>query len=440
MCVLLFKNNIFVNNKDMNNNIFNKNLINFINESTSSFITITKIKSILKENGFKELKEANLFNLKDKKYYIVRNDSSIIAFVVPDNPKYFTIITTHSDTPSLLLKPNGNFIKDDYLKYNIMPYGGISNIGWLDTPLSCSGRIITKKNDELKTKIVDIKNPIMIIPSVAIHEMPNINTNLDLNSQSDMQPIVSLSNNLNDWNKILRSFIKEEIVDYELFLYNPIKPSLIGKDNELLLSPRIDNITSVYAGLFSFINSKSNSIKVFASFNSEEIGSLTIDGADSNFLLDILKKICANIKIDFVRTLSSSIIVSSDNTHALHPNHTEFSDDTGSAHLGKGFTIIKESLSTTNSRSMSIIKTICDKNNIKYQISTCRNDVSTGSTLSGLSISHVSILSIDVGIAELSMHSSLETCAVTDIYELYKMMKSLYETNITITSNSIKLS
>lgn len=415
------------------------NLINFIKNSTCSFTCIKEIEKRLKKKGYKKLLETDNWELPNK-FYITRDDASIIAVELSKKIKEsFSIITTHSDTPSLLLKPNGEYIKDNYLKCNIMPYGGLLNYGWLDHTLSLSGRVIVKKDNKLFSKIVDFKKPMLIVPSVAIHQRTESNSNLDLNVQIDMQPILSLSKNKNTWNKILKKKIKDEIIDYELFAYNTCNPVFIGNNNELLASPRIDNLTSVFCGLESFLNTKSNNIKVFCSFNNEEIGSLTIEGADSSFLLDILKRVAGYLNMDIAKTLSNSFIVSSDNTHAVHPNRDEYADDTGKLYLSNGFAIIKEESSTTNSISSSIIKEICNKNKIKYQDATSKNDVSGGSTLSGISLRHVSVLSIDVGIPELSMHSSIETCSIKDIIELYKMMCAFYKTNINRKDNVINI-
>ena len=422
----------------MNKTTFNNNLMSFISKSTCCYTCVKEIKKILDDNGYQELYEYKSKWKLTNRFYIIRNDASIIAFELPNKiDNSFNIVTTHLDTPSLLLKPNGAYIKENYLKYNIMPYGGLLNFGWLDHYLSLAGRVVIKDNNKLKIKIIDMEKPIAIIPSVAIHQNDQANTNLDLNMQIDLQPIISLNNDIKTWDKLLKRKIKEKIIDYDLFLYNPTKPILI--DNSLLISPRIDNITSVYSSLYSFLNSNNNNIKVFCSFNNEEIGSLTEEGADSNFLLDCLKRVCALLNIDFASSLANSFIVSSDNTHAMHPNHTELADDTSVIHMNKGFTIIKESESTTNAVSASIIKSICDKYHIKYQYETSKNDISGGSTLSGISLRHVSVLSIDVGIAQLSMHSSIETCSINDVYELYKMMKYFYETKIIKKNNSYEI-
>ena len=424
----------------MRKDIFKKKLINFIKKGTCSFTCVNEIKNMLDKNGYEQIFENNKWNLKGNKYYVIRNDASIVAFEIPSsNSNSFAIVTTHCDTPSLFLKPNGTNIKDNYLCYNVMPYGGLLNFGWLDHPLSLAGRIIIKKRNTLETKIVDFKKPLLIIPSVAIHQKAEENTNLDLNMQIDLQPILSLSKDKSTWDNILKDEIDGKIISYDLHAYSTTSPVLIGNNKELLLSPRIDNLTSVYAALESFIKSKSSNVKVFCSFNNEETGSLTVEGADSNFLLDMLKRISSEIKIDFASALANSLIVSSDNTHAIHPNHPEVADKTGIALLGKGLTIIKEEASTTNAITSAIIKTICDKYKIKYQECSAKNDITGGSTLSGISLRHVSVLSIDVGIPELSMHSSIETCAIDDVFELCKMMNKFYETIIEIKKGNIKI-
>ena len=422
----------------MKNNKFINELLSFIEESTSSFTCVQKIKKKLLENGFIELYEQDKWTSIPNKFFVTRNEGSIIAIEIPkEKTNAFKIITTHCDTPSLLLKPNGAYTKEGYLKYNIMPYGGILNYGWLDHPLSLSGRVLIKEKNQLKSKIIDTKEPLLIVPSVAIHQNDKANTNLDLNMQTDLQPILSLSDIESDFKELIYPYTKGNVIDFDLYAYNGAKPVLIGKNKEILVSPRIDNLTSVYSALQSFTNSTSDKIKILCSFNHEEIGSLTEEGADSNFLLDILKRIAATLNIDIASSLSSSMIISSDNTHAVHPNHEEYADNTGKAYLGKGFTIIRESTTTTNGLSSSIIKTICKKNRVKYQDATSKNDLAGGSTLSGISLRHVSILSADIGIAQLSMHSSIETCSIKDILELYKLMKAFYQTKFDLKKENI---
>lgn len=421
-----------------------KNLFTLIKEGTCAFTCIKYLKKILLQNNFLELEEIDTWDLKNGNYFVIRNDASLVAFRVTKNAKSFHIITTHSDTPSLLLKPNGENKKNHFLKYNIMPYGGLLHYGWLDHLLTLSGRIITKKEQIITKKVVHFKNISSIIPSVAIHQNDTANTNLNLNPQIDLQPIFGLEKETTSLKTLLEKELKleknEELLDYDLFLSNKEEPNFIGEKKELLASPRIDNLTSVSAALESFLEEKNtNHINVFCTFNNEEIGSLTKEGADSNFLLDTLKKIASNLNLDISSTLSKSFIISSDNTHGVHPNHEEYKDDTASAYLGNGFAIVKETESTTDAYFSSILKLICDKEKIKYQDATAKNDLTGGSTLSGLSLRHVSVTSIDVGLPQLAMHSSIEVCSIKDYYELYKMMKAFYHSNIEIKKESTKI-
>jgi len=235
----------------------------------------------------------------------------------------------------------------------------------------------------------------------------------------------------------LASLIEEKYGYNAGWVLNNEEPKLINE--ELLVSPRIDNITSVEASLESFLESKENNINVFCTFNSEEIGSLTKEGADSNFLMDTLKKIAASLKIDISTSLYQSFIISSDNTHAIHPNHPDLGDTTNKTYLNEGIVISKEIDSTTDALSSSIFKQICQKAKVPYQDSTSRNDMTTGSTLSGISLRHVSVTSIDIGLAQLAMHSSIECIGKNDVYNLYQAFLEFYQTTLKKEKKNTKL-
>ncbi len=426
----------------MKKNEYIESLKEFIKKGTCAFTVVKEIENIFLENNFRKLEEIDNWQIKEGNYYIVRNDATIIGITIPkDYHSQFLICSTHCDTPSLLLKPEGENQKNNYLKYNVMPYGGLLNYGWLDRPLSIAGRIILEDNGEYQKEIIDLKEALAIIPSVAIHQNPDANSKLDLNMQKDLQPIFSIGNENYSLKKILEKKLKlkKKIKDFDLFLYNAENPLTIGVQNELLISPRIDNLTSVFGSLRGFLESHNKAINVFVSFNNEEIGSLTKEGAESSFLLDILKKLCASLKIDLTSSLANTFNISSDNTHAIHPNHDELMDDTGNLKINEGIAIIREVSSTTDSYFSTIFKSICDKGNIKYQNSTTKNDLSTGSTLSGLSLRHVSVKSIDIGIPMLAMHSSYECCGIDDIYYLYQAIKKYYQTDIIIDKEKTKL-
>ena len=415
---------------------FNQDLINFLKKGTCIFTCIKTIKEILLNNNFQELTEEEIWNLEKGKYFVIRNDATIIAFSIGNKRNKFKIISTHGDTPSFIIKPTSEYYENGYLKLNIAPYGGILNYGFMDRPMSIAGRIITKKQNTYKKKIIDLKEAVAIIPSIAIHQNDAANSNLDLNTEIDLMPIVSL-NKKDTLEDLIRNYsqVKDKLFEYDLFLYNKEEPKIIN--NTFLASPRIDNLSCTYAGLTSFLKSKSEDINVFVVFNSEEIGSNTLEGADSNFLIDTLKKICANLELDLTTTLNQSIILNADNTHARHPNHEELSDYTNTPPLNSGIMIMKETSSSTNSVSASIFKHIVESENIQYSYYTSRNDYATGSTLAGVSLKHLSINSLDIGLVMLAMHSSYEVIGIKDTYLLYKALKRFYEIKYNIDKNNI---
>ncbi|MCM1053546.1 MAG: M18 family aminopeptidase [Ruminococcus sp.] len=404
---------------------FNKELFKFIIDGSTSYTAVKRIKEILLLNDYQELKENTKWILDKDKYFIIRNDASIIAFNLNKGINGFNIVATHTDTPSFVIKPNSEYMDNDYLKLNVAPYGGILNYGFMDTPFSIAGKIILKNNDQLATKIIDLKESIAIIPSVAIHQNSKANTNLNLNTALDLVPIISLDKDLKLTDLIKEKLnIKEEIYDYDLYLYNTDEPKIIN--NNFICSPRIDNLTCTYAALKGFINNFSDKINVLVCFNSEEIGSNTYEGADSNFLIDTLRRICSSINIDLDISLANSIIVSADNAHARHPNHKDIEDHTNIPLLNDGILIMRELTGTTNPYTSASFKKICEENNIPVSYYTSRNDLTTGSTLASLSLKHLSINSLDIGLPMLAMHSGRELIGIKDTYYLYKSFKAFY--------------
>lgn len=427
----------------MNKEKFNEELFEFINDSSCSFTCILKIKSILVAAGYIELFENDKWTVVPGKYFVIRNDASIIAFNIGKNYNTgFNIVCTHSDTPGFCLKSNSEIFEYDYLKLNVFPYGGILNYGWMDRPLSMAGRIIYKDDNVYKKKIVDLREPICVIPSEAIHQNDTANSNLDLNSQIDMIPVISLKEEKNIVKNILSGYLDDsnEIYDYDLFLYNIDEPMYIGSNSEMILSPRLDDLSCTYATVKSFIEcNNDNNINVMCVFNSEEVGSLTKEGADSSFLIDTLKRICASIGVDISIFLYNSLVISADNSHAVHPNHPAKSDVSNMGYLNKGILIMREKDTMTDSVSASIFKDICNKVNVNYQEYSSRNDMTTGSTLSGLCVRHVSVSSIDVGLPQLAMHSANEVIGSEDTYGLYKVFKKFYDISIKKDNDSFRI-
>lgn len=419
-----------------------KQLFKFIENSPSCFHAIKTITEELKNEGFVEIKEKDTWQIEQgKKYYVTRNLSSVIAFKIPQNDfKSFNIVASHSDSPTFKIKANAEIeVKNKYVKLNTEKYGGMICSTWFDRPLSIAGRILVKENNAVKTHLVNIDKDLVIIPNLAIHMNREVNDGYTYNAQIDMLPLYGDNSSKGSLMKTIakEAEVEEEsILDTDLFLYNRMNGTKIGSNEEYISSPRLDDLECAFTSLSAFLSENtSNSASVYCVFDNEEVGSGTKQGADSTFLYDVLRRI--NISLgkteeDYYRLISSSFIVSADNAHALHPNYTDKSDLTNKVYMNDGI-VIKYNANqkyTTDAVSASIFKTICDSVDVPYQTFTNRSDILGGSTLGNISNAHVSLNTIDIGLAQLAMHSTYETAGAKDVTYMIDAIKAFYNTSI----------
>ena len=430
-----------------------KELMEFVDKTPNAYYCINNLKTKLLEEGYEELYENEPWNhiSENGKYFVTKNDSSLIAFKINeelDNSTGFNIVATHSDSPSFTIKSHPEIFDNNYLKLNTNGYGGMINYTWLDRPLSLAGRIILKNDKTYESHFINIDRDILVIPSQAIHINREVNKEATFNHQTDMLPIITINNNRNI-KSIIRKQLEEQgipikqisdICDYDLYLYNRDKAKIIGYDNNMILSPRLDDLACVYPSFCAFTESDNKeSLNVFCAFNNEEIGSLTEQGADSTFLYDTLKRIAKIKGQDVEIMLKNSFIVSADNAHAIHPAAASKSDPTNTVTLNGGVVIKHHKNYTTDGLTSSILKDICTNANVPPQDFECKSDMVCGSTLGGLSIRHVSIDSVDVGMPQLAMHSANETIGVDDIFYMYEAILEFYNTKIEKNKNKITL-
>ncbi|EGT3655197.1 M42 glutamyl aminopeptidase family protein [Clostridioides difficile CD149] len=426
---------------------FAKNLIDFICDSPSSFHAVESTKEILDKNGFEELVLNQRWNLRvGGKYYVTKNLSAIVAFVVNSEDierDGFRIIGSHSDSPTFSIKPNAEIeAEKSYLKLNTECYGGAILSTWLDRPLGIAGRVVLKGDSILKPneRLIDFKKPICIIPNLAIHLNRSINDGHSYNKQKDMLPLVGMLNDTLEKDNFLIKQIAsnldvnmDDIIDFDLFLYEFEKGSLIGANDEFISIGRQDNLAMVHASLNALVNTKGqHGVNVMAVFDNEEVGSSTKQGADSNMLLNILERICISMGKDregFFESIYSSFMISSDLAHAIHPNIPEKHDPTNKPIMGKG-PVIKINASqayTSDGYSIAIYKNICREANVEYQEFVNRSDERGGSTIGPISSTHIDIPSVDVGSPILAMHSIRELGNVEDHYSIYKTFSKFFE-------------
>lgn len=416
----------------------NKGLISFLDESPTAFHVVSSIKKKLVARGYSELAESEKWELTEGgKYFVTRNASSIIAFRVPRfNFTGFMIGAAHSDSPAFKVKENPEIVENGYVKLNVEGYGGMLMAPWLDRSLSVAGRVIVKSGNRYEVKLVNVDRDLLIIPNVAIHMDHDANKNQTWNAQVDMPPILgSADENKGTFMRIVAEAAdvnEDEIISHDLFVYARDKGKVWGGSDEYVSAPHLDDLQCVYGCLEGFLGAKpSSSLPVLAVFDNEETGSLTKQGADSTFLEDVLKRIslsCGKNEESYYRAVSSSFMVSADNAHAVHPNHPEKADPINRPMINKGIVIKFNAAQhyTTDAVSCAVYRDLCESNDIPVQVFTNRADTRGGSTLGNVSNAHVSLNTIDIGLAQLAMHSCYETAGAKDTKHLINAMAIFY--------------
>lgn len=423
-----------------------QDLIDFIYDSPSQFHVVENLKNTLKGNGFKELDIRERWNLeKGGSYFTTKNDSALVAFRVGTGDVEkdgFRIIGAHTDSPTFRIKPRPEMVSEGaYLKLNTEVYGGPILNTWMDRPLSIAGRISVKSENPLypKTVLVNIKKPILIIPNLAIHMNRKANEGFELNRQKDTLPLVGMINDSLEKDNYLLKLVSESagvkldaILDFDLFLYEYEKGSIIGANDEFISCGKLDDLSLVHAGINAIINTKpALSTNVMVCFDNEEVGSHTKQGAASPMLKTILERIAFSLgkdNEDFFRALYSSFIISGDNAHAVHPNVPEKADPVNRPLVNKGpaIKISANQSYTSDCDSSSVYTAICQKASVPVQKFVNRSDERGGSTIGPISSTQLDIRSVDMGNPILAMHSVRELGGVMDQMYAQKSFEEFY--------------
>ena len=418
-----------------------KGLFEFIEESPSQFHVVANERQRFLDAGFVELSEAKEWKLElGKNYFVTRNGSSILAFRMPKAEyKSFMIMASHSDSPSFRIKEMPEMKEGHYVKLNTEKYGGILMAPWFDRPLSIAGRAIVKTKNGIETKLVNLDKDLCMLPSLAIHMNREANDGYKYNAQKDMLPLVSMDEDFNLKKLVAESLsVKEdEILGSDLFLYNREPGKVWGAKDEFISIRRLDDLQCSYSSMMGLLDAKNSesAVQIHVTFDNEEVGSGTKQGADSTFLYDALVRIneaMGGNNSTLLTAIANSFMVSADNAHALHPNYPEKSDPTNKVFMNEGV-VIKFNANQkymTDGLAFGIFTELCNKAKVPYQTFVNRSDVAGGSTLGNISNAHVSINGVDIGLAQLAMHSCYETAGVKDTEYLLKIATIFYESVI----------
>jgi aspartyl aminopeptidase len=410
----------------------------FIDTSPTVYHVANNIADKLGNNGFLKLDEKDKWDLeKGCSYYIQRNNSAIIAFKIGSNYKFENgccIIGTHTDSPALKVKNNALDSNYGITKIGVEVYGSPIISSWLDRDLSIAGKIIIKNDKGISEQLIDFKKPIAVIPNLAIHLNREVNKGFEYNKQKHLCPLSSLFEEKDLFQVILEYFdINGEILEADLFFYDIQKSCYLGLNQEFISAPKIDNLAMCHASLESIISSKNeNKILISVFYDNEEIGSNTYQGASSQFLKNILERIAFTLssqKEDYFRMLASSIFISADGAHAVHPNFSEKHDKDYMPIINDG-PVIKYNANfryATTSETAAFFINLCKNIGIDYQKVINRSDIPSGSTIGPMSSALLNVKTIDVGNPMLAMHSIREFAGVKDHFDMIKVLKEFFK-------------
>ncbi len=413
-------------------------LLSFLRKSPSCFHAAAQIKEALAANGFEELKEGEKWNLKvNHSYFTFRNSSSVIAFTIPEKKDNgYHIMASHSDSPTFKIKENPEMaVENKYIKLNVERYGGMLCAPWFDRPLSVAGRIITEEDGQLVTHLVNVDRDLVLIPNLAIHMNREVNDGYKYNAQKDMLPLYGDITAKDTFFKTIAEAAgvsEDSILGHDLFLYNRQPGTIWGASNEFISSGRLDDLQCAFASLQGFLKGdRKEHICVFCVLDNEEVGSGTKQGAASTFLYDTLMRINGALGLsyeDYLVNLAKSFMISGDNAHAIHPNHTDMADPVNRPYLNEGI-VIKFNANQkycTDGVSAAMFKSLCKKAGVPYQTFTNRSDILGGSTLGNISNTKVALNTVDIGLPQLAMHSPYETAGVKDTWYLIQAIEKFY--------------
>lgn len=417
-------------------------LFEFIEAGKSPFHAVENMKKSLDGCGYLQLLEGEMWQLEQGgKYYVLRNGSSLIAFRIPKGEfRGFQIMASHSDSPGFKIKENPEIeTAGHYVKLNIEKYGGMLCAPWFDRPLSVAGRLAVKEEGKIKTRLVSVDRDFLMIPNLAIHMDREANSGHSYSVQKEMLPLYGQIDSKGTFmSKIAEAAgVREgDIIGSDLFLYNRMKGSIWGAGNEFISIGKLDDLQCAFASLEAFLEAvDGESIPVHCVYDNEEVGSGTKQGAGSTFLLNTLTRInemLGRTTSQYYQALAGSFMVSADNAHAVHPNFTDKACPTNQPYLNGGV-VIKHSANqkyTTDGISAAIFEQICDRAVVPYQTYLNHSDVPGGSTLGNISNAQVALNTVDIGLAQLAMHSPYETGGAKDTGYLIRAAKEFYSVSV----------
>ena len=415
----------------------------FLDGAVSTYHAVAALAEELKNAGYTPITEKDEWDLQPGgKYFLTRNGTALMAFRVPKKaPKGFLLTASHSDRPGFKVKENPE-LKNAYTRLAVERYGGMLMSTWLDRPLSIAGRVLVETENGVETKLVNFDRDLLMIPNVAIHMNRQANDGYKWNPASDMIPLFGGKDAAGRFDALLEEAAGGKVLGHDLSLYVRQKATVWGLEEEFISSAALDDLACAWCSTQAFLHgADSENMPLLCIFDNEEVGSSSLQGADSNLLQVLMERICAALKLDMSRMLAQSFMLSADNAHAIHPNHPEFADPNNAPVVNQGV-VLKFNANQrycTDGVSAAIFRKICAKADVPVQTYCNRADLAGGSTLGNISLTHVSIPSADIGLPQLAMHSCYETAGCKDVAYMIDALTAFYSTTLTAENSNYTL-
>lgn len=426
---------------------YTEGLLKFIQASPTPFHAVAAMKDILDAEGFLQLNESDAWGMvKPGRYYVTRNDSSIIVFNLAGDlaENGFRMVGAHTDSPCLKVKPNPEIVKNCYFQLGVEVYGGALLNPWFDRDLSLAGRVsYVNRKQEVHSSLVDFEQAIAVIPSLAIHLDREVNETRSINKQTQLPPVLmKLPDDQKhkeatpDFRELLLKLLGKQhpetnavkVLDYELAFYDVQPPAVIGLHQDFIAAARLDNLLSCYTGLISLLSAGENTNCLLVCNDHEEVGSVSTSGAMGSFLKSVLHRLCTTPE-ELARAIDRSMLISADNAHGVHPNFADKHDDNHGPILNQG-PVIKINANqryASNSETSAVFRNICDQADVPVQSFVVRSDMACGSTIGPLTAAGTGIKTIDVGVPTFAMHSIRELAGRWDGYYLYRALREYFK-------------
>ena len=414
-------------------------MMDFIRRSPTAFHAVANLREMLEGQGFRPLNECESWKLvPGGRYCVTRNQSSIIAFRIPKGDfNHFQLVASHSDSPCFKLKPSAGRDSNGYAILNVEKYGGMIMQTWFDRPLSIAGRAVVRTAEGIGTRLVCLDRDLALIPNLPIHFNRAVNDGVKLNPQVDMLPVIGEAGT--DYMALVAEALGvdgADILGCDLYLVIRDEPRRWGAKGEYIVSPRLDDLECAYASIRALLNAKpSDHVDMACVFDNEEVGSGTRQGADSTFLSEVTRRIVATLGGgDYETALARSMMLSADNAHGVHPNHPEKYDENNRVALNGGVVVKFNAAQkyTSDGVSQAVFEEICRRADVPVQRFANRSDIPGGSTLGNIANTHASMITVDIGLAQLSMHAANESAGVHDLAHMIRAMRAFHETEVVI--------